>query len=308
MSQEYATVLSPSRATLVEVSSKRSSTCSIDARTTSTPATDITASRAICPSFEVPVTPPSSPHRTFINTDSARKTVAFSKNNATGGVTAYGVGDHFTPPQTPEEAFSSRRSVSDAGLRSVLSMLEQSIAQFPSSLLNMDSPVTDHVRTYKKSLHFKNSSQQPHSSLGGPHSASTSQSIAGVASKNATSAKGVTDLRWFRGILGSSSDTLASGLYAHILSVNFLDDLLDHDFSSNKPCTERASSSCHSPSRSPSPSTHRRYARTTEEETRSVRHGLLLCLRRLLESLVGVNQSSEVLLRSLMAVVRLAEV
>ncbi len=317
--QEFATVLSPSRATLVEVSSKRSSTCSIDVRTSSPTTTEITVPGESCTSLDVPVTPPSSPHRTFLDIDSGRKRVETPKNKTTSSMTQLLRGPtSMTPPQTPENSLA-RPCARHAGLGSILSMLEHAVAGFPSITMTLDAPVIRCMRMYVKSVdNVYNARCKTSATQDIPHT---------YKSTNASAETETADITWFHAIFlgssssnnsnsnsnsgaeGTSTNTLPNYTYAHILSLNFLDDLLLQQEKQEKllprDCTTPTFTS---PSTTASSAqVHRCDHGDLLDRTNVLRQGLRLCLWRLVESVVGVTGNNEVLLRSLMAVVRLAE-
>lgn len=293
-------MLSPSRATLVDVSSKRSSTCSMDMRTSSPATTDITVPGESCPSSEVPVTPPSSPDRTFLDLDCRRKT-AETPIKGSSSVTQLLRGQMgMTPPQTPEDS-AARSCARHAGLGTILSMLEQVVAEFPSTIMKLDSPVVSCIRIYIKSAEAIGCERSPGFT---PYTAclmSHHDQNSSHAQQRAKAGTGPTDISWFREILGTSKDALPRGIYAHIMSLNFLDDILRGEAVSHGCIT--------TPTPSSRDSAHSDQCAYDDlvRKAQILRQGLQLCLSRLVESVVDVSKSNEVLLRSLMAVVRLAE-
>ena len=312
---------------LVEVSSKRSSTCSVDAQTSSARSTNITEPEdPHSPSFTVPVTPPSSPRRSFLDVDGDGTSIrppppSSSPTSALGGkvriVGSDGKVMMTIPPHSPPEpgdARQRRRCAKDmTGLSDILAVIGQAVAGFPALILQLDSQVITSIRAYTSTPASSNTPAVTNTTT--TTTTTTTMQYRPRLNDHTTSKRAINDssasINVFRDILHTRSDVLPTVIYNYVIVMNFFDDLLllahhdnhhHHHFSQQQQhqggsqgqhCSSDVLSSLVSPDDD------------LIQKAKHLRQDLGACLRRLVDGIAGCDSGNEVLCQALMTVARL---
>lgn len=215
-----------------------------------------------------------------------------------------------TPPNTPEKTGNPSSGLSPS-LGGVFSMLEQALASFPGEVLQMSSPVITSVRAQRE----LQMSPQPSSSSLDP---GPDLSIANRPPKPTHQVSpyhlGVktnkeTKMRYFYELFDTQSDALTSGIYAHVLVLDFLTNLVSHlQGRATHPASDTISvASTETLSKVASVALSDDSPGSLTRTVQVLTRGVKACLSRLIESTVGLDGSNEMTLRLLTTVVRLIE-
>ncbi|KAI9857706.1 MAG: hypothetical protein M1813_008127 [Trichoglossum hirsutum] len=294
---QYATALAPSRPKLVNISTYSPSSENVSALTHESPARTTQLH-----SGSQPISPPTTPvDERPLGTGSDRTSI-WDTSGRLDHRTSQQTSGSPTPPTTPE-GIHRPLTLASEGVPRIISMLEDSTRMFPSTMLQLHTaPMTLIRRIPSPYL------PPPRSSRSGlPIQSTPSSSRPPPVSKNPHPNIGTdeaaTGIAIFRRIFSNSSnstDFLHTTLYAHLLALNFLSDLVSTPFE-HPPIQFPPKALSTLGAIEPVEGQGQLYDRVVKVST-----ALRECVGRLLEACCG-SRLDETLLKALREIVRLME-